>query len=101
MVSGYFGLEASLRHGNLGSAPNWRDPPITASERFWMNFPSEYFFIAGLLLLVIAFVRVIVWAVRPSDETRHIIGVIGLFLLALGLSLGFAAIGLRLFQATL
>ena len=62
IVTGYFGLEASLRHSNLGSAPNWHDPPITASERFWMNFPSRYFFLAGLLLLVIALVRLIVWA---------------------------------------
>jgi flagellar biogenesis protein FliO len=35
-----------------------------------MNFPSEYFFIAGLLLLVIAFVRLIIWAVKITVLRR-------------------------------
>jgi hypothetical protein len=35
-----------------------------------------------------------------NPKTRHMIGVIGLTLLALGLSLGFAVVGLHLSQGT-
>jgi len=35
-----------------------------------------------------------------NSKTRHMIGVIGLILLALGFTLGFAAIGFHLIQGT-
>ena len=66
VVAVNYGVSAWLNHANVVSDSHWHDPPITDSERFWMNFPARYFVIASVALLVTAIARAIAWSVRKS-----------------------------------
>jgi hypothetical protein len=39
VVAVNYGVSAWLNHANVVSDSHWHDPPITDSERFWMNSP--------------------------------------------------------------
>jgi len=65
LTAGFLRFEAKLRHGNVGSRPDWVDPPYTPFDTFILDFPVSPFLIAGGALLLVA----LFWALfrRFSD----------------------------------
>jgi len=56
IVAGFLRFEVELRHGNVGSRPDWVDPPYTPFDTFILGFPVSPFLIAGSALLLAALV---------------------------------------------
>jgi len=59
IIAGFLRFEAELRHGNVGSRPDWVNPPYTPFDTFILGFPVSPFLIAGGALLLVA----LAWAV--------------------------------------
>ena len=56
LITGFLRFEAQLRHGNVGSRPDWINPPYTPFDIFILAFPVRPILIAGGALLLVAFV---------------------------------------------
>jgi TRAP-type C4-dicarboxylate transport system permease small subunit len=75
VVTGYFSLQAGLKHANLASGPGWHDPfPVTEWDRFWMNFPVRYVLLVGAAFLTVALIRALIAAVRQGHYYADVFG---------------------------
>ena len=52
IIAGFLRFEAELRHGNVGSRPDWVNPPYTPFDTFILGFPVSPLLIAGGALLL-------------------------------------------------
>jgi hypothetical protein len=58
ITAGFLRIDAEARHANLGSRPDWLNPPYTPFDTFILGFPPSPFLITGGALLSVA----LVWA---------------------------------------
>ena len=81
IVTGWFSLDAALRHANIGSYPPavWSAwvarNPMSDWDRFWVGFPFHYLIFSGVALLVLALIWAIVTMpkyVSPQFPSRPI-----------------------------
>ena len=66
VIFAFLYLEFDLKHGNLGSRPDWVDPPTTSFDRIILHFPIGWFLIIGAALLIIALIRTAASVLRRS-----------------------------------
>ena len=59
IIAGFLRFDADLRHANLGSRPDWVNPPYTPFDTFISGFPVIPFLITGGALLLLALVWVL------------------------------------------
>jgi hypothetical protein len=69
-----FRIKAALRHGNIGSRPDWVNPPYTDFERFILHFPVRplWFFSVGVALVFIWCIGVFVRKRREERRSKSV-----------------------------
>ena len=54
LIAGLLRSNAELHHSNLGSRPDWTNPPFSPFETFMLSFPAGPFLTIGGGLLLVA-----------------------------------------------